>query len=193
MLTAIIRDIIRFWREYIFGGISVAVVCVLCVMLFVKFFKRFFVLSTTMETVFSGKRFVAKLVWIFFIIMYIYIVIGITILSRSESGTQFVSFELFRTFRNTFTARKQIYENIIMFVPYAILLYGLSERFRRLWVALLMGMFSSLLIEVVQWTTHTGYFEVDDILTNTIGMLVGYVLAFLVWKAKEKIRTRRIR
>jgi glycopeptide antibiotics resistance protein len=128
------------------------------------------------------------MVRLFLLVAYLYIVIGITILSRSEGGTSGASFELFRTFRNTFSARKQIYENVLMFVPYAVLLYGLARPFRRWWIALLMGAGSSLLIEVTQWVTRTGYFEVDDILTNTVGMMIGYLVCRIIGNGYRRIR-----
>lgn len=127
----------------------------------------------------------------FLLVWYAYIVLGITILSRGESGTRKASFELFRTFQNTFTARKQVYENVIMFVPLAVLLYGWSGRFRRLSVVLVTGMSASLFVEVTQWVTETGYFEVDDILTNTLGMLQGFALCVFAEKVKNGIRKRR--
>lgn len=192
MLSSITKDITRFFLEYAPSGCLFACGTVLVCIIVVAFIKRQFVLSSSMENVLYGKTFVRKLEQIFVLVLYLYIVIGITILFRSESGTREMSVELFRTFRNTFQARKQIYENIIMFVPYAILLYGLAKPFQKLWVALLIGMVSSLMIEVTQWITHTGYFELDDILTNTIGMLLGYVLAYFISKLKEKIQIRRI-
>ena len=192
MLFAIVRDIARFFEKYAIGGSRVAIFGVACFAFICLIFKKNLVLSSNENVSFGKKQFVARMIWVYLFLFYLYIVIGITVLSRSESGTRFVSFELFRIFRNTFQARKQIYENVIMFVPYSILLFGLSKHLRKWWVMLLVGAGSSLLIEVMQWVTHTGYFELDDILTNTIGMLLGYALAYFISKLKDKIRIRRI-
>ena len=188
MFKMIVRDIAGFGIRYAPSACIVAAGAVLLSGLVMHFLKKNFVLSSVLEDAVSGKKCVWKLVWIFFLAAYIYIVIGITILSRSESGTRGASFELFRTFRNTFSARKQIYENVLMFVPYAVLLYGLAKPFRRWWVALLMGAGSSLLIEVTQWVTRTGYFEVDDILTNTVGMLLGYTICRIIEIGYKRIK-----
>lgn len=190
MLEAVLKDIAGFGARYAPSACIVAGGAVLLSGLVMLYLKKGFVLSAEIEASVSGKNCVKKLLWIFFLVAYIYIVIGITILSRSESGTRGASFELFRTFRNTFSARKQIYENVLMFVPYAVLLYGLAKPFRRWWIALLMGAGSSLLIEVTQWVTRTGYFEVDDILTNTVGMVLGYLICFGLEKLKNKIKNR---
>lgn len=75
-----------------------------------------------------------------------------------------------------------------MVVPYAVLLYGLARPFRRWWIALLMGAGSSLLIEVTQWETRTGCFEVDDIWTNSVGMMIGYLMCRIVEKVYKCIK-----
>lgn len=181
MLFKIFIDIAGFGARYAPPACLVAVGAVLISLLIMLYLKKYFGLS--------GKNCAKKSLWIFFLVTYIYIVIGITILSRSEGGTSGASVELFRTFRNTFFARKQIYENILMFVPYAVLLYGLARPFRRWWIALLMGAGSSLLIEVAQWVTRTGYFEVDDILTNTVGMVIGYLMCRMIEKCLHCLPT----
>lgn len=188
MLEAVLKDIASFGARYAPSACIVAGGAVLLSGLVMLYLKKDFVLSMEIEESVSAKNCVKKLLWIFSLVAYIYIVIGITILSRSESGTWGASFELFRTFRNTFSARKQIYENVLMFVPYAVLLYGLARPFRKWWIALLMGAGSSLLIEVMQWVTRTGYFEVDDILTNTVGMVLGYLIYRIVEKVYKRIK-----
>ena len=188
MFEAVLKDIAGFGTRYAPSACIVAGGVVLLSGLVVLYLKKGFVLSSEVEESVSGKNCVKKLLWIFFLAAYIYIVIGITLLSRSESGTRGASFELFRTFRNTFSARKQIYENVLMFVPYTVLLYGLAKPFRRWWIALLMGAGSSLLIEVTQWVTRTGYFEVDDILTNTVGMVLGYLMCRTIEKVYKRIK-----
>ena len=123
-----------------------------------------------------------RYMYIFLLVFYWCMILGITIFSRSESGVRECNLQLFRTFQKTFRARKQIYENIIMFMPYSMILYAMTSCFRKSWLVLLVGSSSSLLIEAVQWMTCTGYFELDDILTNTLGMLFGYILAVMLYK-----------
>lgn len=188
MFEAILRDIAGFGIRYAPSACIVAGGAVLLSVLVMQCLKKCFVLSQTMEEFVCGMCRPGRMVRLFLLVAYLYIVIGITILSRSEGGTRGASFEFFRTFRNTFSARKQIYENVLMFVPYAVLLYGLAKSFRRWWIALLMGAGSSLLIEVTQWVTRTGYFEVDDILTNTVGMVLGYQVCCLVSCCKRLIK-----
>lgn len=188
MIEIIAGDIIGFGIRYAPSACIVAVGAILLTKLVMLYLKKCFVLSQKMEKLVCEMSRPGRMVRLFLLVAYLYIVFGITILSRSESGTRGASFELFRTFRNTFSARKQIYENVLMFVPYAVLLYGLAKLFRRWWIALLMGAGSSLLIEVTQWVTRTGYFEVDDILTNTVGMTIGYLVCRVIGDGYRRIR-----
>lgn len=181
MFFMIFTDIIQFFYEYRTNAFIISVSMTGAYCFFENIYKACF--SEDSNDVRCSLYKIGK---IFLLIFYIYMVIGITILSRSESGTREGSFRIFRTFSNTFFARKQIYENIIMFIPYAVLLYSLAWTFRRLWVCVLIGMGSSLLIEVTQWITRTGYFELDDIMLNTMGMLIGYMICLLVEQVYKK-------
>ena len=43
-----------------------------------------------------------------------------------------------------------------------------------------IGFCSSLLIEATQYVTRRGYFQIDDIFNNVLGMIVGYSLGYLI-------------
>jgi len=180
MLFAIFEDIIFFFNIYATVGGQLACLAV-------GGFIGYSIWKNRNQKI-CISNLIDKVMCIFLLVMYVYIVVGITILSRTENETRGASFQLFRTFWNYFMGRKQIYENILMFVPYAVLLYGLAKPFRKLGICLLMGAGSSLLIEITQWVTRTGYFEVDDILTNTIGMLIGYMISYMIEKIYKRIK-----
>ena len=176
MLLAIAKDITKFFIRYAPLGFLLAIVVTLGYLWQEGYWK---VKKSDKKNEIQTKNLAGKAFFLFLLTLYAYIVIGITMLSRSEGGTRHASFELFRTFRNTFFSKKQIYENIIMFVPYAILLYGFSECFRKAFRMMGIGAVSSLIIEIMQWVTKTGYFELDDIMTNTLGMMIGYLICIL--------------
>ncbi len=66
--------------------------------------------------------------------------------------------------------------NIIGFVPLGILLPALFISFRSIWKIALVSFFISLLFETTQLLTGLGAFDVDDIILNTAGGIVGYIL-----------------
>lgn len=67
-----------------------------------------------------------------------------------------------------------IYGNILAFMPIGFLLPFLYSKLKFLNV-LIIGFVMSLGIEVCQYITYLGTFDVDDLLLNTIGVVLGYV------------------
>lgn len=64
--------------------------------------------------------------------------------------------------------------NVAAFMPFGFFLPLLSERERRLLMIVLLTFELSLVVEVVQLFTGRGSFDVDDLLLNTIGGMLGY-------------------
>ena len=65
--------------------------------------------------------------------------------------------------------------NLIWFVPLGALLGRICPRCRR-WQALLAGAAVSLLLEALQFLLGSGISDVDDILLNALGALLGHAL-----------------
>ncbi len=70
----------------------------------------------------------------------------------------------------------QIFLNILLFVPFGFLLPMISERFRSLWLTAVTDFMFSTGIETMQYITGRGLTEVDDVINNTSGALIGYIL-----------------
>ena len=70
----------------------------------------------------------------------------------------------------------QIFLNILLFVPFGFLLPIISERFRSFWLTTVTGFVFSAGIETMQYITGRGLTEVDDVINNTAGALIGYIL-----------------
>jgi glycopeptide antibiotics resistance protein len=66
--------------------------------------------------------------------------------------------------------------NILIFVPFGFVLPFMYKRCRSFLFMTLLTFEVSLVIEVVQLITRVGIFDVDDLLLNTIGGMVGYML-----------------
>lgn len=65
--------------------------------------------------------------------------------------------------------------NIVLFIPLGILLPLLFKGTRSLWKILIISFLVSLAFEVIQLITVLGSFDVDDILLNTSGGVIGYL------------------
>ncbi len=81
--------------------------------------------------------------------------------------------------------------NILVFMPFGFLLPIMSRRLRGFFRIVLSGLALSLVVEFIQLVTHTGCFDVDDLLLNTIGAALGFMIFALVWsRRKKRLRSR---
>lgn len=76
-------------------------------------------------------------------------------------------------------ALKNLLGNIIPFIPFGFLLPLAYKKSNSMIKVLSIGSVSVLLIEIFQFFTKLGSFDIDDIMLNIIGIICGY-LTFLV-------------
>ena len=72
--------------------------------------------------------------------------------------------------------------NVVMFVPLGWLLPGIWRVFRGVFRTVIFGASLICLVELLQYITGLGSCDVDDLLLNTAGILLGYV----IWRSKHK-------
>ncbi len=63
--------------------------------------------------------------------------------------------------------------NIIMFMPYGFLVPLFSKK-NKWWQVLIFGVILSVLLEVIQGLLGIGISDIDDVILNSFGLLVGY-------------------
>ena len=73
-------------------------------------------------------------------------------------------------------ARFNLLGNIIPFVPFGFLLPVVSEKINSFIKILFAGFGFLLFVEVFQFFTRLGSFDVDDIFLNMLGIFIGYLL-----------------
>ena len=66
--------------------------------------------------------------------------------------------------------------NVIGFLPFGFFLPILSRRLRNGAVVTALGFGLSLLVESIQLVFKVGCFDVDDLILNTLGAAIGYML-----------------
>ena len=71
-------------------------------------------------------------------------------------------------------ARFNLLGNIIPFVPFGFLLPMISEKANSFTRVLFVGFGFVLLVEIFQFFTRLGSFDVDDVILNMFGILIGY-------------------
>ncbi|MBR3811975.1 MAG: VanZ family protein [Agathobacter sp.] len=78
--------------------------------------------------------------------------------------------------------------NICVFMPLGIFVPKLFKRCRNVLFVTILSLELSILAEVIQLLTRVGSFDVDDLLLNTLGGILGYLIYKIVSKAKEDTR-----
>ena len=76
--------------------------------------------------------------------------------------------------------------NAVMFAPLGFLLPAYFERYRRWGRTLAAGFLTSLAVELIQLFTFRAT-DVDDLIMNTLGTVVGFLLAKLVLRCRTAV------
>ena len=116
-------------------------------------------------------------------IIYIEILMQTAFFSREPGSRKQIDLDLFGTWGQTAMAHAYFVENIIMFIPFGILAPMVFKRMRNMRFCVLIGFLCSCGIEISQLITQRGYCQIDDVVTNTVGMLVGWG----IWRGVSKI------
>ena len=138
------------------------------------------------------------LLWTIFII-YIIIVMGATLVDR-VSGYESVNLHLFSSYKDAYNSFsigewRNLILNILMFVPIGILMPLLFNKFQQWYITYLVGFVATLFIEILQFISKRGIFELDDIINNTLGCIIGYgiVIFFIsIYEKRYKVLTNII-
>lgn len=130
------------------------------------------VLGAALFAVFKKDWGTAKRLLLPVLTAYACIVLGITIFNRLPNDRAKYNLELFWSYRAAVKNRKLIWE---IFLNYCMLLpFGLLGSFYlRGRGVIIFGFLSSIAIELAQFFMRRGFFELDDIVGNTIGVIIG--------------------
>ncbi len=148
-----------------------------------------FCIGTALLLAFKGKkawRGVAKLL----LVEYVFLIYCSMVLFRVAKGLREYNFTPFWSYSRPDLLIENIM-NVVVFVPVGILLGVTTSRckmfdgrWKKGWqVALIVGtgLAISISIEAMQYFFHRGFAEVDDVMHNTIGCLVGYLVVKGSW------------
>ena len=109
---------------------------------------------------------------------YMFIVLTITVFKRGPTDLPKNYFPPFWAYGMIISKSKiardlviQIIMNVIMLAPLGFLIPFFVEK-----KPILVGIACSITIELIQLVTKKGYFEIDDIIHNTIGVILGYLI-----------------
>lgn len=100
----------------------------------------------------------------------------------------------FRKYDGTVDEKQVVYSflNVLFFVPWGVLLASCIENnIRKVLLAGIYSLWTSIGIEVLQYITQTGRSEATDLVTNTTGGLIGALLYIVIITLLDKRKGRR--
>lgn len=139
------------------------------------------------------KKRIRQVSWIFFLI-YIaamaYFLFFSEELNRTgmEAAKYHYNLKLFKEIRRAYWCLNHgtpqyfflnVIMNIVAFMPFGFILPIISQKNRKLGNVALLSLELTLCIEILQLLLKVGIFDVDDILLNTAGGILGYI-AFII-------------
>ena len=111
------------------------------------------------------------------------LIMGFTLFGRSN-GKDEVSLIPFISFVNAKTQPelyRTMFMNMLLFLPLGLSLpYALPDKIKhKALVSITSGLILSVFVEALQFVFHMGRCETDDVLMNTLGMLIGASAYFI--------------
>ena len=82
--------------------------------------------------------------------------------------------------------------NVLVFVPYGVILPKAYPGCGKWWRAVYCSVGLVMSIELFQLFSGFGIFDIDDILLNVSGAMLGYGLFVILWEIKIRNRIRKI-
>ena len=165
-------DLIRLGQQYLTLGIVAAlVVAIVFLAGYVIVYKKILKGQKKLKLI--------KLLWWFVFLCYLTVVAGVTLMERGGGWQNGRIMPLFYSYRDAWVnfsalSWRNIILNIGMFIPLGFLLPLGFYFFRKFWKTYLAGFVLTAIIEFTQLFLSRGVFELDDMLHNTVGTMIGY-------------------
>lgn len=118
--------------------------------------------------------------------MYVVLLLVITFFSRESGSGKGLDLKLFSTWGINNRNNAYVIENILLFIPYGFVCAWNFTGLRNFFVCTLTGFLTSLGIECLQLITRRGVFQIDDILTNVLGSMIGCIAYWCICRRKQK-------
>ncbi|WP_280170446.1 VanZ family protein [Priestia megaterium] len=77
--------------------------------------------------------------------------------------------------------------NIVLFIPFGLFVSFKLKNLNKVWRVIFIGMIISIVIECIQLFIPNRWTDIDDVLLNTLGTGVGYIIFKIINKFYKKI------
>ena len=144
-----------------------------------------------------------KIKWISVVLFIIYLILLTYFLFFAESYGRVLSereysynlqplkeikrFWIYREQLGFFAVFTNIIGNVLCFVPFGAIFPVLNRKTRHFVVIVLLSFQFSLIVECIQLISKVGSFDVDDLLLNTVGGMIGYLVFCVCNRVRRNI------
>ena len=122
-----------------------------------------------------GENSVFKLTMSTLLVIYIVVVLMTVFFSRELGSREGIDMRILGTWGITMQDHAWVIENVLLFIPFGLLLPFWFPTGRK-GIVIIVGLVCSIGIEVTQLVTGYGFCQLDDVIMNTAGTFVGYLL-----------------
>ena len=124
--------------------------------------------------------------WILGFGFYIALLIQMGVISRTPGSVSEVVWVPFQTSGGSNLIVLYSLANLVIFIPFGILVPKVFRIVDTVWLMALITFVTSVCIELVQFMLKCGYSEVEDVIMNVAGGVVGYLIIKLIGKRRKK-------
>ncbi len=151
-----------------------------------------------MRSMAANKKRIQKTVYMILFIAYLILLFYLLLFSEEMGRTgaaeeyhyNLVPFREIKRFYSVIDTQPKLFwlniaGNVLAFMPFGFLIPRLRERRTNMFLAGLFSLELSFSVELLQLIFKLGCFDVDDLLLNTIGGILGYLL-YLVFRREKQ-------
>lgn len=149
------------------------------------------------------ERVLAQVLFLVYMIILAYLLFFAESVGRKEGFQEYhynlIPFETVRLFWNygdlvgKGAVIMNLYGNVLAFLPFGFFMPAVFKRCRRFLITTLLTAAFSAGVELVQLVTRVGICDVDDMILNTAGGALGYLLFLAYLKIREMTREKKKR
>lgn len=116
-----------------------------------------------------------KVICLGLFVAYIYTLVQQTYFSRPPGSRNTVSLIFGETWQCSVQSKAYVIENILMMIPFGVLLPNILKPAESIFCCIPLGFFFSVSLEYAQFLSQRGHMQVDDVVMNVIGTIIGYL------------------
>ncbi len=145
---------------------------------------------TTITGKFSNSPAIQKRVGVFYLLILFWLLFLAPFRQGTITGYNLIPLNSYAEFAEMFRPKSMLYwivnvpGNVAAFYPIPFILFGAFSFTASVLLAILLALIIPVSIEMLQWYFAVGYANVDDVLLNFTGFLLGY----WHWERRRTVR-----